>query len=271
MTAEDEAMATQLLIDRATEGLDTAGQADLAALLERFPDIDDDSFELAAAAVDLAYTIPDQPMPATLRARVSEQAQAYFASLEAPESTTTTDPGHLAVVAPFPAERVDDRARTDPGRWLGWLAAAACLTLVVLSWWPQRSAAPVQARAELIAGAEDLLQLVWSATENPSANGASGDIVWSTAAQTGFMRFVGLPVNDPAIEQYQLWIFDADQDERFPVDGGVFDVTAAGEIVVPIDPKLAIAKPTLFAITIEKPGGVVVSSRERLPLLAKVG
>ena len=84
------------------------------------------------------------------------------------------------------------------------------------------------------------------------------------------MRFNGLPVNDPAVEQYQLWIFDAQQDQRYPVDGGVFDVTSAAETVVQIDPKLRIVEPTLFAITIEKPGGVVVSSRERLPLLAKV-
>jgi hypothetical protein len=39
---------------------------------------------------------------------------------------------------------------------------------------------------------------------------------------------------------------------------------------VPIDPRLPIGKPTLFAITVEKPGGVVVSKRERLPLLAQV-
>jgi hypothetical protein len=33
---------------------------------------------------------------------------------------------------------------------------------------------------------------------------------------------------------------------------------------------LPIAKPTLFAITVERPGGVVVSDRSRLPLLASV-
>ena len=35
--------------------------------------------------------------------------------------------------------------------------------------------------------------------------------------------------------------------------------------------EVAGGEPGKFAITIEKPGGVVVSSRERLPLLAKVG
>ena len=104
-----------------------------------------------------------------------------------------------------------------------------------------------------------------------AASGATGDVVWSTAEQRGYLRFVDLAVNDPAREQYQLWIFDVAQDERYPVDGGVFDVASSGEVVVAIDSKLAIQEATLFAITVEKPGGVVVSSRERLPLLAQVG
>jgi len=87
------------------------------------------------------------------------------------------------------------------------------------------------------------------------------------------MRLRGLAANDPIVEQYQLWIFDADRDAAHPVDGGVFDVAASsadGELCIPIDARLPIGKPTLFAITVEKPGGVVVSTRERLPLLAKV-
>ena len=39
---------------------------------------------------------------------------------------------------------------------------------------------------------------------------------------------------------------------------------------MPIQAKLHVEEVYMFAITIEKPGGVVVSSRERLPLLAKV-
>jgi hypothetical protein len=54
------------------------------------------------------------------------------------------------------------------------------------------------------------------------------------------------------------------------LDGGVFDIPTTGEVIVPINAKLQVREPFMFAITIEKPGGVVVSSRERLPLLAKV-
>ena len=259
-----KAAAIELLVDRATEGLDTDQQSRLGSLLERFPELDDDSFELAAAAVDLAYTVPAQPLPAALRERVAAQAAEYFATQHSAESAG-------GEVVPFPVKAEDAPRTADTGRWLGWLAAAACLILAVTAWLPERPLAPAQACSALIARADDVLQLEWTATEDPAAGGASGDVVWSTAEQAGFMRFRGLPVNNPSVEQYQLWIFDAEQDERFPVDGGVFDVTAAGEVVVPIDPKLPVATPTLFAVTIEKPGGVVVSSRERLPLLAKVG
>ncbi len=261
-----EALAVELLIDRATEGLDPGQQARLSPLLERFPELDDDSFELAAAAVELAHTIPAQPLPAVLRQRVAAQAAEHLAAQD-------RDPATAGEVVPFPAVRAASSGpATDPARWLGWLAAAACLALAVWSWQRRPQApAPAEARAELVAAAGELLQLEWTATEDPAARDAGGDLVWSTAAQAGYMRFRGLPVNDPSIEQYQLWIFDAEQDEATPVDGGVFDVTAAGEVVVPIDAKLRIVRPTLFAVTVEKPGGVVVSSRERLPLLAKVG
>jgi hypothetical protein len=47
-------------------------------------------------------------------------------------------------------------------------------------------------------------------------------------------------------------------------------VTSDGETIVPIQAKLKVLKPAAFAITIEKPGGVVVSTQERLPLLAVV-
>ena len=55
-----------------------------------------------------------------------------------------------------------------------------------------------------------------------------------------------------------------------PVDGGVFDVDSSGSVTIPIDAKLKVDSPYLFAITVEKPGGVVVSSRERLALVAPV-
>jgi hypothetical protein len=84
------------------------------------------------------------------------------------------------------------------------------------------------------------------------------------------MRFRGLPVNDVQKETYQLWIFDKTQDKATPIDGGTFDVTSDGEVVVPINAKLKAQEPVMFAVTVEKPGGVVVSKREKIVALAKV-
>jgi anti-sigma-K factor RskA len=112
--------------------------------------------------------------------------------------------------------------------------------------------------------------LAWSATQDAAATGARGDVVWSASRQEGYMRFSGLAANDPAVSQYQLWVFDRERDERYPVDGGVFDIPAGGaEVVVPIDTRVPVASATLFAVTVETPGGVVVSSRERIALVAQ--
>jgi anti-sigma-K factor RskA len=98
----------------------------------------------------------------------------------------------------------------------------------------------------------------------------SGDVVWNPVTQQGFLRFVGLRPNDPQMHQYQLWIFDAARDQRYPVDGGVFDVPAnQGEVVVPIRAALPVGSAKAFAVTIEKPGGVVVSGRQHIVALGQ--
>ncbi len=82
------------------------------------------------------------------------------------------------------------------------------------------------------------------------------------------MRLRGLPANRAAVEQYQLWIVDPSRDER-PIDGGVFDIPGGvDEVIVPIDAKLRADKPTVFAITLEQPGGVVVSDGPLLVIAA---
>jgi anti-sigma-K factor RskA len=100
----------------------------------------------------------------------------------------------------------------------------------------------------------------------------SGDAVWDPATQKGFLHFVGLASNDPAVQQYQLWIFDAARDQRYPIDGGVFDIPAdANEVVIPINASLAVSKVAAFAVTAEKPGGVVVSARQHVVALGAAG
>lgn len=96
----------------------------------------------------------------------------------------------------------------------------------------------------------------------------NGEVVWSDQLQKGYMKLTGLNPNDPAAQQFQLWIFDPERDEN-PVDGGVFNVASNDTIIIPINAKLEINEPNAFAITVEQPGGVVVSKREMLIALAK--
>lgn len=125
----------------------------------------------------------------------------------------------------------------------------------------------VEDRARLLSEA-DSLRLDWTSTDDEWMQDADagGDVVWNNRTQSGVMTFSGMPLNDPGEVQYQLWIFDREQQN--PIDGGVFDLTANGELAVRIDPKLGVADPFLFAVTLEKPGGVVVSGREHIVLTA---
>jgi anti-sigma-K factor RskA len=126
---------------------------------------------------------------------------------------------------------------------------------------PATQPTPAEERDALLAQPESL-KITLAATKDPAAAGVSGDVVWDPVTQRGFLHFSGLKANDPSAHQYQLWIFDASRDKRYPVDGGVFDVPAnAAEVVIPIRAALMVYKPAAFAVTVEKPGGAVVSDR----------
>jgi hypothetical protein len=264
----------ELLVQRATEGLNASEQAELNDLLANGNYTDADQFETTAAALTLA-ALDDEPLPASLRSRLLQQADAFVTTASV-SSVTTLQPK-------LRNERSGSRVSK-----LAWFAAAASAVLAVAGWWPRlqmrdnpqidvfaQASADVEtiakARERLIAQGE-LLQRDWKPTEDPASRGVTGDIVWDEKAQVGYMRFRGLPKNNPEELQYQLWIFDATRGDQYPVDGGVFDIpqTDTGDVVVPILAKLPVRNPALFAVTIEKPGGSVVSSRERIVLIAPV-
>ncbi len=245
----------ELLVERALTGLSLADQAELARLTG---ELGADAaaaasleIELAAAALDEALAPAGRPaaLPEPLRVRLSASARAFAAGAGAP-----------------PAEPVLRPVARRHWALTGWLLAAAALVLAFLAWRERapRVPAPAERRAELLARS-DTLRRDWSATEQ--GTGASGDVAWSQALQQGVLRIQGLAANDPTREQYQLWIFDETQ--QHPIDGGVFDA-ADGEILIPIDAKLRVEKPTLFAVTREKPGGVVVSDQKRIVLVAQI-
>lgn len=234
-----------LLAARATEALSAEERSELDALILEFPDVDVDQFDLAAAALEVSRPAADETLPHDLRRRLLDR-NPHRSARESRAAPPRRERGALA-----------------------WGVAAAAVAALLLLMLPPRSVQPEHGRQALLAAAQTL-QLNWTATEDElSRSGASGDVVWNNRRQQGYMRFDGLTANDPGVGQYQLWIFDRAQDERFPVDGGVFDVRPGEPTIVAIDAKLEIKDPYLFAITYEKPGGVVVSSRERLVLLAQ--
>jgi anti-sigma-K factor RskA len=263
----------ELLADRAVQSLSEQEQAELDSLLQSPTAalVDVEAFDRAAAALDLSLGATGfEPLPGDLSSRIKTAAPEHLRA-----AGVTPRPA-----ADSPSGRADARRPSAlPPRRSGWNAfsvavSAACLAVAAVALWWSAPAVPqsvAQRRAEFLETAGDAVTMSWKATEDPSAVGASGDVVWSSAAQRGFMRFRGLAPNDPRKNQYQLWIFDATRDERYPVDGGVFDIPAGGgDVIVEITAKLPVNQAKLFAITVEPPGGVVVSSRQRLPLLAEV-
>lgn len=256
----------ELLADRAVQGLSAPEAAELERLLREIPGAmaEAERFELAAAAADLALT-GDQiasPMPAALRAKVASQAEDWMAVSTRQRSA----PGRDVLASIAPAPRMAWSGAT------GWIAAAACLILAVAGWFGRAPSAtkPVPSLSALVSSATDLKQWDWTPLGELEKSAVSGKTYWSTAKQQGFMEFAGLPANDPSKEQYQLWIFDPAQSDKTPIDGGVFDVNpSTGKVIVAMDPKIRVSDAAMFAVTIEKPGGVVVSDRKRLVLLAK--
>ncbi len=283
----DERLA-DLLTQRATEGLTASERLELERLLKCHGCPDGDVIDRTAASLLLAGTLEPEALPEHLRNRLNAAADAFIA----------TELGGAVVEFPWAQRsRAGNLRQAAPARW-AWAVAAALALIAVAGWWPRsRSSidapvarAPVvpeippaelsvEQRRERLAAAAATIEVPWTVTEDPAARTVRGDVIWNPASQSGFMRFRGLAANDPSREQYQLWVFDGSRPgcedllgpDCRPVDGGVFDAPGGtDEIVVPVDAKLPVGRAGLFAVTVERPGGVVVSARERIVVLAAV-
>ncbi len=219
-----------------------------------------EAFELAAAEVAVAEILrrgATEP-PASLRARLEAMA------VEPQAETAPT------VVHPV-AMRAVMSLRTPLAVAAGVALGAVATLLVLRSDDGRRDGArPVERDpVAFIRARPRAVHWPWVATSDPHVVGSvRGEAYFDPDSEDGLLEIEGLAVNDPSVEQYQLWIFDAGRDERYPVDGGVFDVTERGRVVIPVKARLSVEKPVMFAITVEKPGGVVVSARQ-IALLAK--
>lgn len=269
-----------LLADHALFELGPEEERELAGLLEIYPEYrDDDTFSLTAAAITLAGLETREEMPAGLKGRLVANANEYFEAVEEEAARPALTEARSNVI--------EFKPRGLSWNWLGWAAAAAACVALVINIWLTRppkeldlgggiqpvideALTPAQMRQRLMDTSPDMTKAVWTAGNMTELKEIGGDIVWSDAKQAGYMRFTGLPANDGTKETYQLWIFDETQDPKTPIDGGVFNVNANGEVIIPITAKLKAKNPKMFAITVEKPGGVVVSNRMRIAALAKV-
>ena len=255
-----------LLIQQVTEPLEASELNELRQLLAAHR-LDPDTYALIVAELDIARARRDVAIPPDLARRVTAVGEAY--------------------VDGTPRAKHAEPRRAP----LGWYAAAASLILAVLGWYPRLVAPPpatpvaavtqpkpapvaenaAQARAALLEK-PGLVRTALTGTADPDSAPIDGDVVWDPKTQHGYLRLRGLPVNDPSQTQYQLWVFDAERDQKYPVDGGVFDIPATGvETVVPIRVPLKVGQVVLFAVTVERPGGVVVSGREHIVATAKPG
>jgi hypothetical protein len=250
----------ELQVTRLLFGLTAEEKTEFDDLARQVPVEELDQLDTVVASLDVVWSdMQSERLPEHLR---------HAIRIRASQALVTKPVVSLAKPSTYPATALRGI------NYLPWFVSAVCLMLAVFTWITNRPADKVrpdvaQLRAELVAANQELVQAKWSPGPTPS-EGATGDVVWSAPQQQGFMRFRGLPVNMPSKEQYQLWIFAKNQSDKTPIDGGVFDITSTEEVIIPINAKLYVQDAFMFAITIEKPGGVVVSSRERLPLLAMV-
>jgi hypothetical protein len=251
-----------LLLERATAGLDPMASAELERLMLERPEAsaaEAEAIERSVAATMLAMHVHPDPLPEHLVERILRRALVPTA----------------APVTALP----DRRIRPRRGAPLAWWSAAACLAIAFAGWWPRLFVSPPaaapQARAALLASGR-AVRAEWMAGAAAPSAGISGDVVFDPVTQRGYLRLRGVPANDPRLQQYQLWIADAGRAQPEPVDGGVFDVDAAalagadGEVLIPFQPRLPVRAPAAFVVTLEQPGGVVVSRQQHVLALAKV-
>lgn len=233
-----------------------------------------ESLELAAATPLLAGAEPT-PMPAHIKRRIEIDAAKHLSGAAAEARSANVASIQKARQGREPV--IVQRGEFNWFAGAGWLVAAGLLVALLFD----RDSSPIDTpevtpsvaetvtapdlpvgdalSPEALSARVGTISASWRQPEQAGFERVTGDVIWNDQLQQGYMRLANMPVNDAAARQYQLWIVDPDRDAE-PVDGGVFDIVAStGEVWVPIDAKLPVSEPTVFAITLEQRGGVVVS------------
>ena len=210
-------------------------------------------------------------LPSAVRQRLDRCAEQWLLDRDCQARGTSALDGASQMGA-------EPRSRRTP---VPWLIAALGVVLAVAGWWPRLMESGSQAanansfgqwraaseREQMLASSHDVGHWPWSGSEGAS----NGDVVWDNLQQRGFLRLTGFVPNEPARARYQVWIFDAARDDRYPVDGGLFDVPPGrAEVLIPFRPSVPVLRPVAFAVTVEGPRGAVVSEREKVVAFARV-
>jgi hypothetical protein len=211
-------------------------------------------------AAPAAAETSNQPLPPSLRQRLDQSADDWVAECAL-----------RRVVAQRSARR----------HALPWMIAGAALLLSVVSWWPRLAEFTpgvgvtglvhdwrVERACERMLASPGVERWAWGG----ASESGNGEFVWDPRRQRGYLRLSGFVSNDPSRAQYQFWIFDAARDERYPVDGGVFDVPPGrSQVIVPVHASRHVSRVAAFSVTVEQPGGAVVSARDKVVAFARGG
>lgn len=256
-----------LLADQCTVGLDSDGYAEMVGVRQQLQrEYSSHDWEADAEAIALSAAAVDQALAPPVSGSIPEaMADQILQALDEQSMPTEDVLDFAAQLAARKAEHKPDRTR-----WFGWYAAAAALAAAIYFGTERpvtvETLSPEQQVAGMLEQPETRV-IAWGTPTESGYEQVTGDVIWNNQTQQGFMRLANMPVNNPGQSQYQLWIVDPERDEN-PVDGGVFDISSEGEVIIPIDSKLPIISPAAFAITREQPGGVVVSGGPLLVVAA---
>lgn len=207
-----------------------------------------------------APTLPPEPTAEPVVAK--RKAKSKPAPISSPEPSDS-EQGSTIVRMPV--------HESSLARGATYVSAIAALSMLVIAVWlyMHRGDPPEpDAVLEQLESGDDTLEWALQAEQDEAVGeAAQGRVLWNPELQQGVVTVSGLAANDASESQYQLWIRDA-QREGSPVPGPVFDVEDADEVNVVFDSTLVIGEPSAFLITVERPGGVVVSKQDRVVMVA---
>ena len=234
--------------------------------------------ELRSVTEALAGTAPALEPPAAVKARL-------LLEIDEPRPPAAKRAQDLPIGAPPVAP-----AAAPARAWIPWAVAAAMAVVSLAFYWQSASLrAQLAAQAghinELMASAElartesaDLRQTVAKLRESnrlasfrialldsllAAAPKTVAVSVWDNDRQDGVFIVRNLkPL--PSDKDYQLWIIDPKYPS--PVDAGVFQVDAKGNVRQDFCAKLPIQTANQFAVTIERKGGATVPNTKEMVL-----